>query len=106
MTKLVGIDHRADRLDHAVSDVELDHADHAPFGVVHQSARLAVDPGQPEEAPTTRPRRSRPTSSRMTRCRPASGFPSACAPAAMCCLGAKICRQFTSALPVILATSG
>ena len=48
MTKLVGIDHRADRLDHAVGDVELDHADHAPFGVVHHGARLAVDPGQPE----------------------------------------------------------
>ena len=50
MTKLVGIDHSADRLDHAVGDVEFHDGDHAPFGVVYHGARLAVDPGQPEGA--------------------------------------------------------
>jgi hypothetical protein len=48
MTELVGIDHAVDLLDHAVGDVELQHADHAPFGVVHDRSRLAVDPGQPQ----------------------------------------------------------
>src|SRR6266545_8402595 len=47
VTKLVRVGHSADSLDHAVGDVELDHADHAPCGVVQHGARLAVDPGQP-----------------------------------------------------------
>lgn len=34
MTELVGIDHGVDRLDHAIGDVEFDHAQHTPFGVV------------------------------------------------------------------------
>ena len=46
--KLVGIDHGVDRLDHAVGDVEREHADHAPFGVIGHRAGLAIDPGQPE----------------------------------------------------------
>jgi hypothetical protein len=48
VTKLVGIDHGTDRLDHAVGDVEREHSDHTPFGVVRDGTRLAVDPGQPE----------------------------------------------------------
>src|SRR5580704_18010063 len=39
-----GGDHRADRLDHAVGDVQLHHVDHPPGGVVLDGARLAVDP--------------------------------------------------------------
>jgi hypothetical protein len=35
-------------LDHAVGDIEFDHGDDTPFVVVQHSARLAVDPGQPE----------------------------------------------------------
>src|SRR5580693_7010239 len=48
MGELVGIDHTVERLDRAVGDVELDHADHAPGSVVHHGTGLAVDPGQPE----------------------------------------------------------
>jgi len=48
MAELVGIHHRADRLDHACGDVQHEHVDHALFGVVHHSAWLAVDPGQPK----------------------------------------------------------
>ena len=48
MAELVGIDHGVHRLDHAASDVELEHADHAAAGVVQHGTRLAVDPGQPE----------------------------------------------------------
>ena len=48
MAKLVGVDHGADRLDNALGGAQLDHTDHARFGVVELGARLAVDPGQPE----------------------------------------------------------
>jgi hypothetical protein len=40
MTELVGVEDRVDRLDHAVGDIELDHADYEPFGVVHHGARV------------------------------------------------------------------
>src|SRR6266851_3236974 len=42
MTKLVGIDHSADRLDHAVGHLKLEHGEHPPRGVVPDRARLAV----------------------------------------------------------------
>jgi hypothetical protein len=159
MTKLVGIDHGPDRLDHAVGDVELDHADHAPLGVVQHGARLAVDPGQPEgdaedpgpaEQADEQPHDALPPAQRLPdrprlaatvpvehhvgrehaeqrvhvaarggleepageflAFRPArrgGALPRTCPPAAMRCLArAKICRQFTSVLPTILATSG
>jgi hypothetical protein len=48
MTELVGIDYSADRLDHAVGHLKLEHGKHPPRGVVPDRARLAVDPGQPE----------------------------------------------------------
>ncbi len=48
MTKLVGIDHSADRLHHAIGHLKLEHGEHPPLGVVPDRARLAVDPGQPE----------------------------------------------------------
>jgi hypothetical protein len=34
MAKLVGVDHRVDHPDHAIGDVELEQADHEPFGVL------------------------------------------------------------------------
>src|SRR6202020_2692347 len=48
MAKLVRVDHRVDRLDHAFGHVEPEHADHPSVGVVDHRPRLAVDPGQPE----------------------------------------------------------
>jgi hypothetical protein len=49
----------------------------------------------------------RASSSPSARCAGAGALPAACPPAAMRCLArAKICRQFTSVLPVILAISG
>ena len=45
--ELVGINDGADRLDEAVGDVEFDHADYAPLGIVDNRAGLAVDPGRP-----------------------------------------------------------
>ena len=79
MTKLVGIDHRAARLDHASATSS------STTPTTRPSVSYITAPGWPLtqasrwEAPRVRPRRSRPTSSRMTRCRPASGFPITCA---------------------------
>jgi hypothetical protein len=50
MSKLVGVDHGADRLDHAVGHLKPEHGEHPPRGVVPDRARLAVDPGQPERS--------------------------------------------------------
>src|SRR5271165_4778298 len=46
VVKLVGVDHGPDRLHLAVGDVEGEDVDDAPFAVVGDRARLAVDPGQ------------------------------------------------------------
>jgi hypothetical protein len=43
--ELIGVDHRPDRLNYAVGDVEGQDVDHEAFGVVGHHARLAVDPG-------------------------------------------------------------
>src|SRR5208282_4144684 len=48
VAKLVGVDDGPKRLHHAAGDLELDHGDHAPLGVVQHGAGLAVDPGQPQ----------------------------------------------------------
>jgi hypothetical protein len=44
--ELVGVDHGAHRLYHAVGDVEREDAGHAAFGVVDHRAWLAVDQGR------------------------------------------------------------
>jgi hypothetical protein len=44
--ELVGVDHGADRLHHAVGDVECEDTGHPAFGVVGHRARLAVDQGR------------------------------------------------------------
>src|SRR5271166_973773 len=46
VAQLVGVDHGSDRLYLAVGDVEGEDVDDAPFGVVGDRPRLAVDPGQ------------------------------------------------------------
>jgi hypothetical protein len=46
MLELVGIDHRADRLDQAVGDVDREDAHHPAFGIVGHRARLAVHHGR------------------------------------------------------------
>jgi len=46
MMELVGVDHGADCLDHAVGDVERDDAGDPAFGVVDHGAGLAVDHGR------------------------------------------------------------
>ena len=48
MVELVGVDHRPDRLHHAVGDVEGEDVDDAVLGVVGDRPRLVVDPGQLE----------------------------------------------------------
>jgi hypothetical protein len=46
MLELVGVDHRTDRLDQAVGDVEREDADHVAFGVVGHGTWLAVHHGR------------------------------------------------------------
>jgi hypothetical protein len=46
MLELVGVDHGAHRLDHAVGDVEREDAGHPAFGVVGDRAGMAVDQGR------------------------------------------------------------
>ena len=79
MTKLVGVDHSADRLDHAVGHVELDTLTTRPLASYNTAPGWPSTQASRIEAPRTRPRRNRPTSSRMTRYRRVSGFPIACA---------------------------
>jgi len=78
MAELAVVDHSADRLDYAVGHVELDHADHAPFGVVYHGARRAVDPGRPgaAEEPV---RAEQADEQAFDALRPASGFQATCA---------------------------
>ena len=57
--------------------------------------------------PAAASKNRRASSSPSARWAGAGPAPSACAPAAMRCLArAKICRQFTSVLPVTRATAG
>jgi hypothetical protein len=44
--EFVGVDHGADRLHHAVGDVEGEDAGHPALGVVGHHAGLAVDQGR------------------------------------------------------------
>ena len=46
MLELVGVDHRAHRLDHSVGDVKDEDAGHPALGVVGHRAGLAVDHGR------------------------------------------------------------
>ena len=46
MLELVGVDHGADRLHHAVGDVEGEDAGHPALGVVGHRPGLAVDQGR------------------------------------------------------------
>ena len=78
MAELAVVDHSADHLDYAVGHVELDHADHAPFGVVYHGARRAVDPGQPEAAEEP-VRAEQADEEPFDALRPASGFRATCA---------------------------
>jgi hypothetical protein len=55
MVELVGVDHRSDRLHHAVGDVEGEDVDDAVFGVVGDRSRLVVDPGQLDVGTHLRP---------------------------------------------------
>jgi hypothetical protein len=77
MAELAVFDHSADRLDYAVGHVELDHADHAPFGVVCHGAGRAVDPGQPEAEEPVRAEQA--DEQPFGALRRASGFRATCA---------------------------
>jgi len=158
MTELVGIDHSADHLDHAVGHLKLEHGKHPPAASyptapgwpltqaaagtcprpapAEQAGQQPGDPLPPVQRHADRLRLTAavrvehhvggehaeqrvmsPPSAASKNLR-ASSPPSArragdgalsrpCPPAAMRCLAReKICRQFASVLPVILATSG
>ncbi len=53
--QLVGVDHGSDSLHLAVGDIEGEHVDDAPLGVVSDRPWLAVDPGQLDAGPHLRP---------------------------------------------------
>jgi hypothetical protein len=79
MTKLAGVDHSADRLTTPSATSSSTTLTTRPLASYNTALGWPSTQASRIQAPRTRPRRSRLTSSRMTRYRRASGFPIACA---------------------------